>query len=139
MESVIHLLILTPYGRYFEGDVNFIEVRSEDYTLGILPNHAPLISTLTISKMVIKAFKNTYVYAIGGGVINVEKDKTTLILDSVERSDEIDIKRATEAKKRAEEMIADANKNTAVDINRAKLALLRAVNRINVVGSKTKN
>ena len=37
------------------------------------------------------------------------------------------------------DFVADANKNTAVDINRAKLALLRAVNRINVVGSKTKN
>ena len=138
MKSVIHLLILTPYGIYFEGDVEFLEVCSEEYTLGILPNHAPLISTLKISKMVIKAFKKTYVYAIGGGVINVEKDKTTLILDSVERSDEIDIKRANEAKKRAEELLASANKNTVVDVNRAKLALLRAVNRIDVV-SKAKN
>ena len=76
----IHLIILTPYGRYFEGDVEFLEVHSEKYNLGILPNHAPLISTLTISKMVIKAFGTTSTYAIGGGVINVEKDKTTLIL-----------------------------------------------------------
>lgn len=137
MESVIHLLILTPYGRYFEGDVEFLEVHSEKYNLGILPNHAPLISTLTISKMVIKAFGKTYTYAISGGVINVEKDKTTLILNSVERSDEIDLQRAQEAKKRAEERIALENKN-ALDINRAKLALLRALNRINV-GSETRD
>ena len=133
----IHLVILTPYGRYFEGDVEFLEVHSEKYNLGILPNHAPLISTLTISKMVIKAFGTTSNYAIGGGVINIEKDKTTLILDSVERSDEIDLQRAQEAKKRAEERIALENKN-ALDINRAKLALLRALNRINV-GSETRD
>ena len=133
----IHLVILTPYGRYFEGDVEFLEVHSEKYNLGILPNHAPLISTLTISKMVIKAFGTTSTYAIGGGVINIEKDKTTLILDSVERSDEIDLQRAQEAKKRAEERIAVVNKN-ALDISRAKLALLRALNRINV-GSETRD
>ena len=130
--EAIHLIILTPYGRYFEGDVEFLEVHSEKYNLGILPNHAPLISTLTISKMVMKAFGTTTTYAIGGGVINIEKDKTTLILDSIERSDEIDIQRAEEAKKRAEEKIAEADKNTAIDINRAKLALMKAVNRLNV-------
>ena len=135
MESKIHLTILTPYGRYFQGDVDFLEVHSEKYNLGILPNHAPLISTLVISKMVIKIGDSVFNYAIGGGVINVEKDKTTIILDSVERSDEIDIKRAEEAKRRAEENIENANKNATIDINRAKLALLRAVNRLNV-GSK---
>ena len=128
----IHLVILTPYGRYFEGDVEFLEVHSEKYNLGILPNHAPLISTLTISKMVIKAFGTTSTYAIGGGVINIEKDKTTLILDSVERSDEIDLQRAQEAKKRAEERL---NEET-VDVTRAKASLARALNRIAVSSSK---
>ena len=132
MASTFHLLILTPYGRYFDGDVEFLEVHSEKYNLGILPGHADLISTLAISKMIIRAFGQQMEYAIGGGVIRVEKDKTTLILDSVERSDEIDINRAQDAKRRAEERISEANKNTAIDVNRAKLALLRAVNRINL-------
>lgn len=137
-DTTFHLLVLTPYGRYFDGDVAFLEVHSEKYNLGILPNHAPLISTLTISKMEIRAMGQSMVYAIGGGVINVEKNSVTLILNSLEREDEIDINRALEAKKRAEERLKESIKNDAIDVNRAKLALMRATNRLNI-GSKTKN
>lgn len=130
--SSFHLLILTPYGCYFEGDVAFLEVHSEEYNLGILPGHAPLVSTLAISKMTIKAMGKVSVYAIGGGVINVEKERVTLILNSVERDDEIDVARAQEAKKRAEDRLKEAQNNETIDVNRAKLAFMRAVNRIEV-------
>lgn len=130
MADKIHLNILTPYGHYFEGDVDFLEVHSEKYNLGILPNHAPLISTLVVGKMIIRASNRELVYAIGGGVINVERDKTTLILNSIERSDEIDVLRAEDAKRRAEERLA--NKDDSIDVNRAKAALLRAINRIQI-------
>ena len=130
--TLFHLLILTPYGRYFEGDVAFLEVRSDKYNLGILPGHAPLVSTLAISKMVLKAMGETYNYAIGGGVINVEKEKVTLILNSIEREDEIDAARAEEAKTRAENRLKEAITNEAIDVNRAKLALMRATNRLEI-------
>ena len=131
MEQPLHLIILTPYGRYFEGNVSFLNVRSEDYDLGIYPGHAPLISTVAISKMIIRIGDKEYLYAVGGGIINIDKEKVTLILNSVERSDEIDIARAQKAKKRAEERLNSQNKDE-VDVNRAKLALLRALNRINI-------
>ncbi len=130
MNKNIHLIILTPYGRYFEGDVDFLEVHSEKYNLGILPNHAPLISTLAISKMVIRMGREETTYAIGGGIINIEKDKTTLILNSVEKADEIDIKRAQEAKERAENRLSQ--KDETIDIARAQAALNRALNRLKV-------
>ncbi len=130
------LIVLTPYGRYFEGFVDFLEVRSEEYNLGILPGHTPLISTVAICKMTVKIGSHKENYAVGGGVINVEKDKVTLILDSIESADEIDVARAQEAKKRAEERLSEATKNDAIDVNRAKLSLLRAINRINVGTNK---
>ncbi len=133
--KTFHLTILTPYGRYFDAEVEFLEVHSEKYNLGILPGHAPLVSTVAISKMIIKTFNNTLVYAVGGGIINVSKEKTTLVLDSIERSDEIDIARAIEAKKRAEERLKNIAQEEAIDINRAKLSLLKAINRIEI-GSK---
>ena len=133
MEKTIHLNILTPYGHYFEGQVEFIEVHSEKYNLGILPGHAPLISTLEVGKMVLRMRGVNKIYAIGGGIINVEKDKTTLILDSVERADEIDLERAKEAKKRAEDRLNISKEDDAIDVNRAKLALLKAINRINII------
>lgn len=133
MKELLHLVILTPYGRYFEGDVSFVQVCSEKYSLGILPNHAPLISTIDICKMIIKMNGKEIIHAIGGGIINVDSEKTTLILNSVERSDEIDKERAEQAKKRAEERLKQKATDDAIDVNRAKLALLRAINRLKVV------
>lgn len=130
-DKIFKLSILTPYGRYLEGDATFLNVRSEKYNLGIYAGHAPLISTVDICKMVIRFGNKEYTYAIGGGVINIENEKVTLILNSVERSDEIDIERAKDAKKRAEDRLSSNNKEE-VDLSRAKLALLRAVNRINI-------
>lgn len=129
----INLQIFTPYGKYLQHEVDYIEVKSASYTLGILPNHAPLVSTLVISKMIIKFDGYSFVYAIGGGVINVSKEKTVLLLDSVERSDEIDIDRAIEAKKRAEERLTNAD--DSIDINRAKLSLARAENRLKILST----
>ena len=134
-EQTFHLSILTPYGHYFDGEVEFLEVHSDKYNLGILPGHAPLISTVTISKMIIKAHGKSMTYAVGGGVITVSKEKTTLVLDSCERADEIDIERAKEAKQRAEERLNGQANENAVDVNRAKIALMKAINRIEV-GSK---
>ena len=126
------LLILTPYGRYFEGNVEFLEVHSEDYNLGILPHHAPIISTVAVSKVVIRMGGKELKYAVGGGVLHVTKEGTKLILDSIERADEIDIQRAQQAKERAEKRLKESSKDEEVDLNRAKLALLRALNRLSV-------
>lgn len=130
-KKTINLIILTPYGKYFEGEVLSLHVHSEDYFLGIYPNHEPLISTISVSPMEINFNGNKYYYAVGGGIINIEKDKTTLILDSIERTDEIDINRALEAKKRAEARLEDKS-NQNIDFKRAKEALARAINRINL-------
>ena len=130
MNNTFHLIIISPYGKYFEGEVEFLEVHSEKYSLGILPGHAPLISTLVVSKMTIKMHDESFNYAIGGGAINVEKEKVTLLLDSIEREDEIDLARAEEAKRRAEERLKI--KDDSIDINRAKLSLFRALNRIKI-------
>ncbi len=130
MANGFHLVVITPYGRYYDDVVDFLEVRSEDYSLGILPGHAPLVSTLSVCKMTTRHQGRTNVYAIGGGVININKEQVTLILDSVERSDEIDLVRAKEAKRRAEERLEQSKKDETIDVSRAKLALLKALNRI---------
>ena len=133
MAERFHLVILTPYGIYFDGQVDFLEVHSEDYNLGILPNHAPLVSTVDICKGVIRMDRTECVYAIGGGVINVKgHNEVTLILNSIERSDEINVERAKESLKRAEDRLSRSKDDEAIDISRAKAALLRASNRIKI-------
>lgn len=127
------LVIYTPFGKYMSADVESVQVRSEDYNLGILPGHAPLISTLAISKMTIKMSGETIPYAIGGGIIKVEKDKVVLLLDSIECVNEIDVSRAYEARKRAEERLKNLADNKGIDEQRAKQALARALNRIRLI------
>ena len=123
--------IYTPTGKYFSGDVEFLSVTSSVAVLGILPDHAPLITTLEICKLTIKIASEELNYAIGGGVMHIKKDHSVvLLLDSIERSDEIDIDRAKEAQKRAEERLAKTDEE--IDIKRAQIALAKALNRISV-------
>lgn len=124
--------IYTPFGHYLRNNATFLEVQSEDYLLGIMAGHAPLVSTLVISKMVIEINSVRYLYAIGGGIININENGIILLLDSIERSDEINLQRAIDAQKRAEKRLNDLEDKT-IDKNRAKLALARALNRIRLI------
>ena len=126
--ETFNLTILTPYGRYLDGQIVFLEVRNDKYSMGISHGHTPLISTVTVGKIKIRFPSEEYIYATGGGIIKVEKDKTTLILDSIERSDEIDFDRANESMKRAKDRLE--NKSAELDEVRAKASLLRALNRL---------
>ena len=135
--DTFRLIILTPYGGYADQQAAFLSVRSEDYNLGILPNHAPLISTVDICKMVVRSPRgNEEEFAIGGGVIKVEDNIVTLLLNSIERKEEINLLRAEESKKRAEERLKQSADDDAIDVSRAKAALLRAANRIRIKSNK---
>ena len=127
--STFLLEILTPYGKYFDRYVEEIIVQTEDYTLGILPNHAPLVAKVKVSKLEIIQNSERKCYAIGEGLINVTKDHVTLLLESIESKEDIDIARAKDAKKRAEERLTTL---VNIDIERAQRALLRAKNRISL-------
>ena len=123
------LNIFTPFSHYYSDDVEFLQVCSEDYMLGILPNHAPLISTVTISEIVIQKGGKKESYATSGGIIKVKDNKVELLLKSIESVDEIDLDRAIAAKQRALERLANPKQETVI-ITSSKLALARAENRI---------
>lgn len=132
MENKLHLVIYTPTGKYLEQDIDFLNVQSSDYNLGILPHHSPLVTTVKVSAMKIKDEEGYHMYAIGEGILKVEKDKTVLLLDSIESKDEIDIERALAAKSRAEERLANKKDLQGLDVKRAERALSRALARIKV-------
>ena len=121
------LEIYTPYGKYFDRYVEEIIVKTEEYVLGILPGHAPLIAKVRLGKLEIIREGERSIYATGEGLINVKKDGVTLLVDSIERKEEIDIDRAKEAKRRAEERLKEP---LNIDVERATKALIRANNRI---------
>ena len=127
--STFHLEIYTPYSKYFDTYVDELIIKSDEYVLGILPNHAPLIAKVQNSKMYIIQNAERKCYAIGEGLINVSKEGVVLLLETIEGKKEIDIKRAKDAKQRAEERL---EMRVNIDIERAKRALRRAKTRIDV-------
>jgi F-type H+-transporting ATPase subunit epsilon len=102
----------------------------------ILPNHAPLISQIEIGYLKIsqivaspKPHPGDVQFFIAGGYVDVVNNKVTVLVDVAESPEEIDRKRAEDAKRRAEERLA--KRESAIDLNRAQAALLRAMSRLN--------
>ena len=122
--------IYTPFGHYLSDQIDYLSVRSEEYTLGILADHAPLVSTVTICQIVIENDGQKELFATSGGIIKVENNKVDLILDTIESEEEIDLDRAIAAKERAENRLLNGNLEPMI-VTTSKLALARAINRIN--------
>ena len=134
MDKELTIYIFTPQGRYLRANADYLGVVSTAGALGILPNHSPLITKIEISELVIKNGGNTMRFAVSGGLMNVkENSEVTLLLNAIERSDEIDINRAEAAKERAEKRL---DEDDDIDVARAKGALSRALNRIAIYNKK---
>ena len=131
MAKSFTLDIFTPYSHYYSDEVEYLQVCSEKYMLGILPNHAPLVSTVIISEIVIQKDGVKESYATSGGVIKVGDNKVELLLQSIESADEIDLDRANAAKERALKRLANPNLET-MKVTASRLALARAENRIKI-------
>ncbi len=126
------LKIITPHGVYQEVEIDQINLRTTAGQIGILAHHIPLASAVEISQMnYIIDGKKTY-FAVAGGFVHVNENETTLIANAIESQEEIDLKRAEQAKQRAEDRLK--NKNPDTDILRAEIALRRAITRIHVKG-----
>lgn len=123
------LEIVTPDRKFFEEEVDMVIVRGVEGDIGILRGHTPLVTPLGIGRIKIKQEGKTRIAAIAGGYIEVGKEKTTIISDAAEWPDEIDVTRAEEAKRRAEERL---KRRDNIDIGRAEVALKKAINRIRI-------
>ena len=130
------VLIITPKRKVFDGQVELLNVMTTAGQLGILANHTPLLTILKTGPMHLIVDKKTIYFAVSGGVLSVQKNQTILLVDAIERADEIDVARAKEAMKRAEERLKE--KTEKIDEARAKAALARALNRIQVAESNNK-
>ena len=96
--------IFTPYFQYLEEETSLVSIISDGNSLGILPNHYPLISTLKVSKLRIEIDGKTRSFAIGEGVMNVKNDIVSILTECIEESSEIDLDRAIDKEK---EMLED--------------------------------
>lgn len=132
--ATIRLDIVSPdKGEIFSKDIDMLIVRSTAGELGILPRHANLLTELLPHAMRIKMDGGENLVALGGGFMEVTPEKITVLADSAELPENIDVERAQRAKKRAEERIAQykqTTKESLIDIDRANRALARAKARL---------
>lgn len=91
----------------FEGDVDIVVIPGTDGEMGILPNHAPLLSTIRIGIVKVRQGEVEQDFTITGGLVEVQPKIVTILADAAENVEEIDIARAEEAKHRAEQRLAE--------------------------------
>ena len=130
----IELIIVTPERQLLRETVVEVTLPGGDGCLGILPGHAPLITELGIGELTYrsKGAGQAEHLAIISGFAEVLGDRVTVLAETAERPEEIDVARAEEAKKRAEQRLASAAGDPDVDWARAAVALQRALIRIQV-------
>jgi len=89
----------------FQGDADIVILPGEDGEMGVLPNHAPLLSTLRYGFLKVRFQGKEEVFAVAGGVVEVQPDIVTILADAAENVREIDVARAESARKRAVEFL----------------------------------
>lgn len=133
-DKVFNLQIISPTRIFFDGDATMVEMKTSEGEIGVLAGHIPLTAILTPGVMKIHQEDGTREAALHDGFVEIRKDRVTVLAESCEWPDEIDVERAEEAKERAENRIKSGRKD--VDMIRAELALKKALTRIDLAGKK---
>jgi F-type H+-transporting ATPase subunit epsilon len=110
--------------------VDEVQVPGVDGQFGVLPGHTPLLATLGTGELWYRKGQEKTYLLIADGFVEVRPDRVTILAHAAETPEEIDIGRAEAAKKRAEERLATPSID--IDAERARLALLRAIIRLQV-------
>jgi len=132
MSSIIQLVVVTPERQILKGTVSEVTLPGAEGYLGVLPGHAPLISELGVGEL---AYRTTGgesgLLAVIHGFAEVLPDRVSILAETAEFAEDIDLARAQAALKRAQDRMAKGGEN--LDWDRATLALQRALIRIQVV------
>src|SRR5215831_15086431 len=133
MAVTFRLEIATPERLVIREDVTEAQIPAKRGELGVRPEHAPLIAELGIGVLSYVSDGRRREMSVGGGVVEVLPDRTRVLADTAERPDEIDVKRAEESMRRANERLAGGAR-LGVDVARALNALRRAQARLRAAG-----
>lgn len=127
-DNTMMVKIIAPDRTFFEGALSFLEFNTTEGIIGVYPRHIPM--TVVVAPGVLKMVdaEGEKVAALHSGFAEILGDEITILAESIEWPDEIDVKRAEEARIRAERRVGDDSQ----DENRAELALKRAMLRLSM-------
>jgi F-type H+-transporting ATPase subunit epsilon len=114
----------------FEGNVDMVIAPGVEGDMGILPNHAPLLSALRLGILKVRMQGREEVFTIAGGVIEIQPEIVTVLADAAENVREIDVARAEDARKRAEEILLQGPPADTDDYLAIETALRRSTLRL---------
>ncbi|MEX2425143.1 MAG: F0F1 ATP synthase subunit epsilon [Thermomicrobiaceae bacterium] len=116
---------------YEESDVDMVVAPGADGALGLLPNHAPLFTLLSLGEMRVVKGGEEQSLAVFGGFLEIAGDHVRILADAAERAEEIDVDRAEEARQRAESFKSEGARATE-DMIRAEAAMRRSMVRLKI-------
>ena len=126
--KILKLRVISPDRIFFEGDADFVELRTSEGEIGVYKAHIPLTSILVPGLLKIHLDGNVKIAALHNGFVEILPDSITVLAESAEWPEEIDLERAKNAKQRAENRLRSGDEN--VNVARAELALRKALIRI---------
>ncbi len=128
--NTLHVEVVTAERELYNGEADMVVAHGSEGSLGILPRHAALLTTLAPGELRIKLGGAEEPLFVSGGFLEVRSNVVTVLADTAEHAEEIDQARAQEARRRAQDRLAQAQS----DVERAELqgALERAISRLKV-------
>jgi F-type H+-transporting ATPase subunit epsilon len=125
----IHVEVVTQEKKIFEErEADMVVVPGSEGEMGILPHHAPVLTTLSFGELIVRKAKAEERFVIYGGVVDIRPDKVVVLADMAESAFELDEQRIEAARQRAQKLIAEgipesANRAATLELRRAELAL----------------
>ncbi len=116
----------------FTGEADMVIAPGTMGVLGILPRHAPLLTSLNPGVLRIRRGDDEEIMAVSGGFLQVSNDRVEVLTDAAERAEEIDVARAEAARERAEQVLAEHPRERSTEVEAAELALRRSLARLKV-------
>jgi F-type H+-transporting ATPase subunit epsilon len=131
MSTTFHVDIVSAEREIFSGDAEMVFAPAEMGELGITPRHAPLLTRLKPGTVRVQAGGEESVFYVSGGILEIQPHMVTVLSDTALRAKDIDEAAAQDAKRRAEEALA--NQTADLDVARAQAELLEAVARLKAI------
>lgn len=132
--ATIHLQVVTPERIVLEDDADIVIARGAEGDLGVLHGHEPLITPLETGELMYRVDGEERLLAVSGGFLEVRPDKVVVLADVAERSEEINVQRAEEARRKAED---ELNQHRGTELEaQAAAELQKALLRLRVAGRR---
>lgn len=128
-----HFEIITPEKITFKDEVKEVTVPTSTGQITVLPNHVSLVTQVVPGELIVHRNNSTEYLGVTGGFLQVNNNKVTLLADYAVKSEEINVQKAVEAQKRAENLMKQAKeKSNDRDFARAETEFLRAIMELKV-------